>query len=59
MLSYLKHLNNFFRVNCQRVTRIDSDHGGSSIGVDEIVAISLSKCVKNRTFIEVSGKEAC
>ena len=53
-LTLLEHLPDLIRVHVQVLAGVDCDHGGSSVGLYEVIDISLSQGVKYRALVQIS-----
>ena len=54
--SYLEHLPDLIRVHVQVLAWVDCDHGWSSVGLYEVVDISLSQSVKDRALVQIPNQ---
>ena len=53
-LTLLEHLPDLIRVHVQVLAGVDCDHGGSGVGLYEVIDISLSQGVKYRALVQIS-----
>ena len=53
-LALLEHLPDLIRVDVQVLAGVDCDHGWSSVGLDEVIDISLPQSVKDGALVQIS-----
>ena len=53
-LALLEHLPDLIRVDVQVLAWVDCDHGWSSVGLDEVIDISLPQSVKDGALVQIS-----
>ena len=53
-LALLEHLPDLIRVHVQVLAWVDCDHGGSSVGLDEVIDISLPQSVEHGALVQIS-----